>query len=89
LVATDVPGCREIVRPGENGYLVPPGDAGALAAAIERLVEDPAARETMGAHSRRVAEEFSEPRVIADTLRVYAHALEGRGLPPLTAALER
>jgi glycosyltransferase involved in cell wall biosynthesis len=34
IVATDVPGCREIVRPGENGWLVPPRDVPALAAAL-------------------------------------------------------
>ena len=44
IVTTDMPGCREVVRDGENGFLVPPRDPAALAAAIERLVADPALR---------------------------------------------
>ena len=49
IVATDAPGCREIVRDGENGLLVPARDAAALAAAIRRLLDDPGLRSRMGA----------------------------------------
>ena len=41
IVATDVPGCREIVRPGENGWLVPPRDVPALAAALREAIARP------------------------------------------------
>lgn len=76
LVATDVPGCREICRDGENGILVPAKDAKALAVAIARLADDPALRTKMGQRSREIAEqEFSEDRVIRETLAVYDAAL--------------
>ena len=72
-----MPGCREICREGENGILVPPRDAGALAAAIIRLIENPAMRKKMGVQSRKIAvSEFSEVKVIAETIKVYAFATE-------------
>ena len=75
LVATDVPGCREICRDGVNGILVPPCEASALAAAIIRLLDDAALRKAMGARSREIAvAEFAEDSVIAKTLQVYAVA---------------
>jgi glycosyltransferase involved in cell wall biosynthesis len=72
LVATDVPGCREIVRHGENGLLVPLRDAASLAAAIEQLLGDPALRLSMGEKGRKMVEsEFSEAQVAQQTLTVY------------------
>jgi len=72
LVATDVPGCREIVRPGENGILVPERDAVALADALQRLAQDPALRKRMSARSRAIAcKEFADERVLAATLAIY------------------
>lgn len=57
VITTDVPGCRETVVDGRNGFLVPVKDAGALANAMLRLVEKPELVELMGAESRRMAEE--------------------------------
>jgi glycosyltransferase involved in cell wall biosynthesis len=75
LVATDVPGCREICRDGINGLLVPARDANALAVAIVRLLDDPARRAAMGKKSREiVVAEFSEESVLAETLKVYERA---------------
>ncbi len=72
LVATDAPGCREIVRHGDNGLLVPLRDAAGLAEAIARLVGDPALRLQMGETGRQMVEsEFSEARVAQQTLAVY------------------
>jgi len=72
LVATDAPGCREIVRHGENGLLVPLRDAVGLADAIEKLLNDPALRLRMGAKGRQMVEsEFSETEVARQTLAVY------------------
>ncbi len=82
LIATDVPGCREIVRQGDNGFLVPPRDAEALAEAIRRLARDARLRARMGARSREIAvSEFSEQIVIRETLAVYRDLL-GDGSPP-------
>ena len=79
IVAADVPGCREIVRHGENGLLVPPRDARSLAKAIERLIDEPSLRKQMGARGREIVEsEFSEEIVVARTLEVYRELLESR-----------
>jgi glycosyltransferase involved in cell wall biosynthesis len=75
-VAADVPGCREIVHNEENGYLVPAGNAGALADAIEWLLADKSLRERMGIRSRELAvESFSERLIVEQTLSVYRSML--------------
>ncbi len=72
LIATDAPGCREIVQHGVNGLRVPPKDATALANAIRQLCQDPAARQRMGQASRaKVLAEFDERRVFEQTWAVY------------------
>lgn len=72
LVATDMPGCREIIRHGVNGLLVPPRDPQALADAISRLVLDPDMRHEMGRQGRqRVLREFSLAHVLRQTLELY------------------
>jgi glycosyltransferase involved in cell wall biosynthesis len=48
IVATDVPGCREVVRQGGEGYLVPFGDIEAAAQALVKLASDPALRLRLG-----------------------------------------
>ncbi|MEW6659015.1 MAG: glycosyltransferase [Thermodesulfobacteriota bacterium] len=59
VVATDVSGIPEAVAPGQTGWLVPPGDPRALAAAIREALDNPAeARRRGQAGKRRVAEEF-------------------------------
>ncbi len=76
IVTTDVPGCREIVRDGDNGFLVPVRDGVALAAALERLITDASLRARMGARSReRALAEWSRAHVAGETLRVYAAQL--------------
>ncbi|MCY3831531.1 MAG: glycosyltransferase family 4 protein [Chloroflexi bacterium] len=77
-VTTDSPGCREIVRHGLNGLLVPPHDIDALVAALESLVEDHAQRKEMGAAGRQIAlDAFTLRQVVGETLALYA-ALLGR-----------
>jgi glycosyltransferase involved in cell wall biosynthesis len=72
IVTTDVPGCRDIVREGWNGLLVPPRDAEALARALAALIVDPSARKRMGANGRQwVLDEFTEERVVRETFDVY------------------
>lgn len=76
IVTTDMPGCREIGRDGENALVVPARDAGALAAAISRLADDPQLRARLGAAGRRIAEqEFSDARVAAETLALWRAVL--------------
>ena len=79
IVATDIPGCREVVRRGETGILVTPGDIEGLATAIAALASDPARRIAMGAAGRALIEaEFREDIVVRETLAVYRAALQER-----------
>ncbi|MBL6934459.1 MAG: glycosyltransferase family 4 protein [Alphaproteobacteria bacterium] len=72
LIASDVPGCREIVRHQESGLLVPARDAEALATALARLAQDPHMREKMGGEARRMVEEhFAQPLITARTVALY------------------
>lgn len=76
LVATDVPGCREVVSDGIDGLLVPPRDGAALAQAITRLHRDPALAARLGGAAREKAlARFDERIVVADTLAVYRELL--------------
>jgi glycosyltransferase involved in cell wall biosynthesis len=78
MVATDVPGCREVVRPGHTGILVPPDDPDALADAVERLLSDTPMRRTFGSAARRMAEtEFSVDIVVNETMELYEEILGG------------
>ena len=80
LVATDVPGCRDIARPDVNAFLVPLDDAEALADAVERLALDPELRRSFGAASRELVErKFSSKRIGRDLVRLYRHLLEQPG----------
>ena len=78
LIATDVPGCREIARQDVNGLLVPPDDAEALANAIEVLMKDRDLRLRFGhAGSQLVVDEFSSSRIGREIVALYAQALAG------------
>jgi len=71
IVTSDAPGCREVVRDGVEGFLVPPGDAEAAACALGRLVDDPALRVRMGAAANaRFHERLTEGAVtrVVETL---------------------
>ena len=78
IVTTDAVGCREVVRNGGNGLLVPVGDARALADALRTLIFDADLRRQMGEESRARAErEFCSERVISETLAVYGSLADG------------
>lgn len=82
LVTTDVPGCREVVRDGIDGLLVPARDAAALAQAVIRLHEDPSLRDRLGNAAReRALAEFDERIVLERTLGVYSELLPVRAEP--------
>jgi glycosyltransferase involved in cell wall biosynthesis len=57
VITTDAPGCRDTVIDGENGFLVPVRNADALAATMERFIQQPELIEKMGRASRKMAEE--------------------------------
>jgi glycosyltransferase involved in cell wall biosynthesis len=72
IIATDIPGCREIVQDGINGILVPPGNEAALVEALKSLLSSPERRAEMGRNSREiVAKGLTETHVVAATLNVY------------------
>ncbi|MGB5853325.1 MAG: glycosyltransferase, partial [Rhodanobacter sp.] len=76
LVTTDMPGCREVVTDGQDGLLIPPHDAGALAHAIARLIDSPGLAARLGAAARaKVLAKFDERLVIERTLAVYRQLL--------------
>ncbi|GGH32378.1 glycosyl transferase family 1 [Alsobacter metallidurans] len=78
LLATDVSGCRSLVRDGQNGFLFPLGDAAALAEQIVQLAADPALLARLGAAARAtVLNGYTEADVSAAMLAVY-HRLLGR-----------
>lgn len=77
IVTTDVPGCREIVRHGVNGLLVPPKDSKTLAKSLTILIQNPELRSHMGEKGREIAvNEFSEEQVIKETIGVYRDLLK-------------
>ncbi|MGD1065076.1 MAG: glycosyltransferase [Terracidiphilus sp.] len=78
IVATDVPGTREVVVDGETGWLAPAGDAEELAKTMMRLMRmPPDARQAMGELARRhVAEHFSLEAALDRWERLYANLLE-------------
>lgn len=76
LLATDVPGCREIAIDQLTGLLVSPSDSLALAAALRRLVHDSELRRSLGVAARTLVEEnFCGERVITQTLNTYQQVL--------------
>jgi len=72
MIATDVPGCREVVHPGKTGVLVPVDDERALADAIEALAASQELRARYGAAARQLAvERFSAHAIGAQTVDLY------------------
>jgi glycosyltransferase involved in cell wall biosynthesis len=72
IVATDMPGCREVVRAGETGLLVPPNDIASLADALAALAADSAGRQAMGRAGRALVERgLGEEAIARQTLALY------------------
>ena len=81
VVATDIRGCRQAVEHGTTGLLVPPRDPEALAAAVARLVTDPAERQRLGSAARQNAlQSFDQRRCVDLTLTTYERLLARAGL---------
>ena len=78
LIATDVPGCRDVISSGRDGILVPPRNAIALADAISRLAADDGLASRLGAAAReKVLATFNESDIIKSTLDVYEELIPG------------
>lgn len=71
VITTDVPGCRQTVEDGVNGYIVPARDVDALTAAMRRFVTSPDLIAVMGRASRRIAERDFDVRRINEKLMSY------------------
>lgn len=78
LVATDAPGCREIVVHERNGLLVAVRDSERLARALARLIQAPAERQAFGRAGREIAGQFAQASVIDATLAVYRELIATR-----------
>jgi phosphatidyl-myo-inositol alpha-mannosyltransferase len=90
VVASDIPGYRDVVRDGRDGLLVPPGDALALAEALRRLALDERMRARMALAARERAERYAWPCVAAEVLDCYEQAIAiGSPVRPVGAAAVR
>lgn len=77
IITTDVPGCRDIVENGENGFLVPVKDVESIFKAIIKLINNSELRRKMGENSRKRAEkEFDEKIVVEQTLKTYMRLIK-------------
>ncbi len=81
VVASDIPGYRETVRHGLDGWLVPAGDAGAFAAAILAVLTDPAVAQRYREASLARARTYAWPQVAEQTEDYYRELLAGYGQP--------
>lgn len=79
VVASNSPGIRESVRHGETGFLVPHGDAPAMAAAMDRLAASRQLVEQLGQNARRFAESFTWERAADETERHLTRLIRGGG----------
>ena len=71
IVASDIPGFRTVMRDGQHGRFVPPGDAAALADAIQTLLSNGKLRQAMSSEGRRRAAEYDWPEVADRLEKLY------------------
>jgi glycosyltransferase involved in cell wall biosynthesis len=79
LVATRIGPLPELVGDGQEGFLTRPGDATALATALERLARNPRLRDAMGRAAYRAAQGYTQDRMVNATARLYAEVLQIEG----------
>ncbi len=73
VITTDMPGCRQTVQHGVNGFLIPPHDQAALEAAMMQFIAKPELIEVMGAKSRELAEKHFDVTKINKNILQYLH----------------
>jgi len=71
VVATDIPGTREMIYDGENGCLVSPGDPFSLANAIIKMIEAPLLRQKFGDAGKQSLKLYRVEEIAKDYLRLY------------------
>lgn len=81
IIATDVPGCREVVAEGQNGFLVPPRDAALLAARILLLSRDLDLCARMGRASRALVEGDLSAQAVTEKTRTLYEAMKSSHKP--------
>jgi glycosyltransferase involved in cell wall biosynthesis len=78
VVATDIPGCRDLVVPGETGFLVPVGDRAARARATEKILSDPQLAKRLGEAGRqRMTDQFRVDQMIQRHVVMYREIFGG------------
>ena len=78
VVASDIPGYRSVVDPGENGVMFEPGNVPALARTLAALVDDPARRAALAKRGRERALQFAWPSVTEQIEALYRKVLGRR-----------
>lgn len=87
VVSYDVDGAREVVIPGETGYLLPPKSVAPLAAAIEELAADPSLRSRLGTEGRRrFTDPFRHQRMTEQIRALYQRLLGSPAVRSFTSA---
>ena len=82
MVASDIPGYKDVVSHGLEGLLVEPRNSGAIADALCRLLGNPELRASMRRAGQEKAQAYDWPRVAAQVLDYYAEVLERREAEP-------
>jgi phosphatidylinositol alpha-mannosyltransferase len=82
VVASDIAGYRSVVTHGQEGLLVPPAHADALAQALSRLIDDGQLRETMARQGRLKAGRYDWSRIVDQILDVYYETMERKMKTP-------
>ena len=75
IVASDISGYRDVARSGVEALLVPPGDPGALVAAVRQVLDDPALAKSLGERGRKRAHDFAWDAVTERIVAVYREVL--------------
>ena len=79
VVCSDSGGSAELVRDGQDGYVIAPHDAATLARSVAKLRDDPELRRAMGASGRsRIEDDFGTERMVTEYLRVYEEVMGRR-----------